>query len=184
MQSARAAPVPSATKSPSGVEEAHEDVAAARGSIARATRRATVARAVVLSLCWACTSSALIFLNNHLLRDQGFSYPMMLSSMGVFSSWVISFSLVRAGKVKLRHGGAVTPRWYETRRPDRWIGRGVAGIRELRVLVSEREFYTDAEGCSTGGDDFRDDDGGLEKLQGCVGGRVVVAATFIGCTAR
>ncbi len=112
MQSARAAPVPSATKSPSGVEEAYEDVSAARGSIARATRRATVARAVVLSLCWACTSSALIFLNNHLLRDQGFSYPMMLSSMGVFSSWVISFSLVRAGKVKLQHEGTVTPRWY------------------------------------------------------------------------
>ena len=39
MQSARAAPVPSATKSPSGVEEAHEDVAAARESIARDATR-------------------------------------------------------------------------------------------------------------------------------------------------
>jgi len=114
MQSASgAAPTStSATKSASGVEEALEGVSEVRGSMARATRRASVARAVVLSLCWACTSSALIFLNNHLLRDHGFSYPMMLCSMGVFSSWTISFSLVRAGKVKLQHEATVTPRWY------------------------------------------------------------------------
>ena len=52
----------------------------------------------------------------------------------------------------------------ETRRPDRWIGRGVAGIRELRVLVSEREFYTDAEGWRAGGDAVGDDDGGVGKV--------------------
>jgi drug/metabolite transporter (DMT)-like permease len=37
---------------------------------------------------------------------------MMLSSIGVFTSWSISFSLVRAGKVKLQDEVTVTPGWY------------------------------------------------------------------------
>ena len=108
MRSASAVRAENAIESASGVEEALEGVSKARGSMARAN----VVRAVALSLCWACTSSALIFLNNHLLREHGFSYPMMLCSMGMFSSWGISFALVRAGRVKLQHEGTVTPRWY------------------------------------------------------------------------
>ena len=33
-------------------------------------------------LAWAVASSGLIFLNKHLLTDDGFHYPMTLCSMG------------------------------------------------------------------------------------------------------
>jgi len=78
----------------------------------RASRNGKVAYAVILSVAWACTSSALIFLNNHLLREHGFSYPMMLCSMGITSSWLISFLLIHSGKVSRKHEGLVTRRWY------------------------------------------------------------------------
>jgi hypothetical protein len=40
------------------------------------------ALALVYVLAWACASSGLIFLNKHLLTDDGFHYPMTLCSMG------------------------------------------------------------------------------------------------------
>lgn len=71
-----------------------------------------VVAAAAYSIAWAVMSSGLIFLNNYLLRDRGFEYPMMLCSMGVTSSWVISFALVKTGRVKLKHEGLISRRWY------------------------------------------------------------------------
>jgi hypothetical protein len=71
-----------------------------------------VVAAAVYSIAWAVMSSGLIFLNNYLLRDHGFGYPMMLCSMGVTSSWVISFALVKTGRVTLKHEALITRRWY------------------------------------------------------------------------
>lgn len=39
-------------------------------------------QALFYVLAWACASSGLIFLNKHLLTDDGFHYPMTLCSMG------------------------------------------------------------------------------------------------------
>ena len=78
----------------------------------RASQSVNIARAVILSIAWACTSSALIFLNNHLLREHGFSYPMMLCSMGMTSSWLISFVCITTGRVKRKHAGLITRGWY------------------------------------------------------------------------
>ena len=37
-------------------------------------------------VAWACASSGLIFLNSHLLNEDGFHYPMTLCSMGCVRS--------------------------------------------------------------------------------------------------
>ena len=78
----------------------------------RVSQSVNIARAVILSIAWACTSSALIFLNNHLLREHGFSYPMILCSMGMTSSWLISFVCITTGRVKRKHAGLITRGWY------------------------------------------------------------------------
>ena len=39
-------------------------------------------QAVLYCLAWSAASSSLIFLNNHLLTDDGFHYPVTLGSMG------------------------------------------------------------------------------------------------------
>jgi hypothetical protein len=39
-------------------------------------------QAVLYCLAWSAASSSLIFLNKHLLTDDGFHYPMTLCSMG------------------------------------------------------------------------------------------------------
>jgi hypothetical protein len=41
-----------------------------------------VVKTLVYIVGWACASSGLIFLNNHLLTEDGFHYPMTLCSMG------------------------------------------------------------------------------------------------------
>ena len=41
-----------------------------------------VVMTLVYIVGWACASSGLIFLNNHLLTEDGFHYPMTLCSMG------------------------------------------------------------------------------------------------------
>ena len=38
--------------------------------------------ALVYIVGWGCASSGLIFLNNHLLTEDGLHYPMTLCSMG------------------------------------------------------------------------------------------------------
>ena len=94
-----------------GVDAVLDTMGAIRQRFSRA-HRAQCARAVILSLLWACASSSLIFLNNHLLRERGFSYPMMLCTMGMLSSWLIACALVHTGRVKLKHEAVVTRRWY------------------------------------------------------------------------
>ena len=56
-------------------------------------------QALFYCLAWATASSSLIFLNKHLLTDDGFHYPMMLCSMGVAASWMIAAALVHTGCV-------------------------------------------------------------------------------------
>ena len=41
-----------------------------------------VVMTLVYIVGWACASSGLIFLNNHLLTEDGFHYPMTVCSMG------------------------------------------------------------------------------------------------------
>jgi hypothetical protein len=65
-------------------------------------------------LGWACASSGLIFLNKHLLTDDGFHYPMTLCSMGLAASWAISSVIVHSGLVKLDKGKDITLVWYAT----------------------------------------------------------------------
>lgn len=49
---------------------------------------------------------------------------------------------------------------HETHRTD-WVFRGAEfGVRELCVLVSQCEFYSNAQGGGAGGDDVRDVYGG------------------------
>ena len=38
-------------------------------------------------VAWSTASSSLIFLNNHLLTEDGFHYPICLCSMGLAASW-------------------------------------------------------------------------------------------------
>ena len=59
-----------------GVDAVLDTMGAIRQRFSRA-HRAQCARAVILSLLWACASSSLIFLNNHLLRERGFSYNQL-----------------------------------------------------------------------------------------------------------
>eukprot|EP00123_Amoebidium_parasiticum_P012443 comp21357_c0_seq1/m.29322 comp21357_c0_seq1/g.29322 ORF comp21357_c0_seq1/g.29322 comp21357_c0_seq1/m.29322 type:complete len:370 (-) comp21357_c0_seq1:39-1148(-) len=53
--------------------------------------------AVLACLGWACVSSLLIMLNAHILRAEGFNYPILLCSLGQGFSGLMAFVLVRLG---------------------------------------------------------------------------------------
>ena len=109
--SASAPALPSLAPSVAG-GSTHEKTMGTTNVWARARPTSALAIAIAYSIAWAVMSSGLIFLNNYLLRERGFEYPMMLCSMGVTSSWAISFALVKMGRVALKHEGLITRRWY------------------------------------------------------------------------
>ena len=63
-------------------------------------------------VAWSTASSSLIFLNNHLLTEDGFHYPICLCSMGLAASWTTSSLLVTFGLVRLERSQHMTAGWY------------------------------------------------------------------------
>ncbi len=58
----------------------------------------------------------LIFLNRYILNDLAFYFPAVLSSFGVFFSWIISLLCVHVFKIiKLEYGDKMTFKFYMTR---------------------------------------------------------------------
>lgn len=157
-------------------------IADAIANAIRKTRVGEYARAVTYSALWACTSSGLIFLNNFLMRDYGFSYPMTLCSMGVASSWLISLALVTSGKVQLKHSKLVTRRWYAKHiLPIGFLGAvslGFGNYVYLYLSVSFIQMLKSAVPAVTLAVMFT---AGLEKLHGTTlaGVGVVTFGTFL-----
>ena len=60
---------------------------------------------------WGCTSSTLVILNAHLLQ-KGFHFPITLCSMGLGTSWMTSYALIRLRVVKLSEPKGLNARWY------------------------------------------------------------------------
>ena len=70
------------------------------------------ARVVTYVSLYLFCGPALILINNKILRQYHFPYPMMLSSLGLLTTSVFCLLLVLTGCVELKHRDAVTRQFF------------------------------------------------------------------------